>query len=320
MLVVTPLCPTTTLPDPKGSPASSAQSISSSPVHSVPRDLPNFRVLGPNLYIRDSASSENVIPDHHPRFILLFGWGDVLPQHIAKYVDGFTALFPHSPQIIYLSRLGGVWFTTLAQRARAVSRILPVVYPDGPLRRDDRVLVHAMSNGGSVYYSGLLYTYRTLYGTAMPHRLLSLDSTPGGTDHTLRNIYIWAGATALRLAKVYHVPFLAAHAACLFVVLGSWVNHRLRGETFSGAWASAAVNDATYNPKTARKLYLYSNADSVIDYRDVELHAAETRRRGWEADLEMFEGTEHVSHLRKYPEQYWRAVARAWEMAMSGGS
>ena len=44
--------------------------------------------------------------------------------------------------------------------------------------------------------------------------------------------------------------------------------------------------------------------------------AAHAKVLGYSIDLEMFEGSSHVGHMRLHPEQYWNKVAGSWKQAM----
>ena len=70
---------------------------------------------------------------------------------------------------------------------------------------------------------------------------------------------------------------------------------------------------------TTPRMYLYSTADVVIPFREVEGHAAGARRAGFPVRMVNFETSAHVSHARDYPEKYWSAVHTFWEEAIRTG-
>ena len=70
---------------------------------------------------------------------------------------------------------------------------------------------------------------------------------------------------------------------------------------------------------TTPRMYLYSTADVVIPFREVEGHAAGARRAGFPVRMVNFETSAHVSHARDYPEKYWSAVQTFWEEAIRMG-
>ena len=65
------------------------------------------------------------------------------------------------------------------------------------------------------------------------------------------------------------------------------------------------------------RLYLYSQADEMVPWTEVEEHAEEARKAGLDVRMERFEGSPHVAHARTDPERYWGAVKKVWEDATS---
>jgi len=68
------------------------------------------------------------------------------------------------------------------------------------------------------------------------------------------------------------------------------------------------INDPSLFPVEAEKLYLYSKADAMIGWRDVEINAKEADAKGWVVKRVRFEKSRHVNHLTEDPERYWAAV------------
>lgn len=67
------------------------------------------------------------------------------------------------------------------------------------------------------------------------------------------------------------------------------------------------------NDTELRRLYLYSEEDQLVYYKDLEQHAADAKKAGYSVWLEKFDGTPHVAHARKYPERYWKMVRDFWQ-------
>lgn len=67
------------------------------------------------------------------------------------------------------------------------------------------------------------------------------------------------------------------------------------------------------NMAEIRRVYVYSLADALTDYRDVEMHAADAKRKGFSVALEKYERSAHVAHLRKDESRYWEIVRRTLE-------
>lgn len=108
----------------------------------------------------------------------------------------------------------------------------------------------------------------------------------------------------------------------------------------AGVRGEGATRGGLIGSQTLRT-YIYSKQDAMIDWRHVEMHAADaatggvnknannnnknhnngevsspttsTRRTKIPCRLEMFHGSGHVAHMRHDPERYWRVVVETWE-------
>jgi hypothetical protein len=60
------------------------------------------------------------------------------------------------------------------------------------------------------------------------------------------------------------------------------------------------------------RLYIFSHKDEIVEFADIEEHIAEARNAGFRVEVEVFEDSHHVSHMRLDPERYWGAVKAFW--------
>lgn len=285
--------------------------------------IPGFTAVSDQVLVREPSASDGPapapLPAGHPGTVLVYGWGDGLPKHVAKYADGFRVLYPHTRQVVILSPISKALFSDLQKRSEAMLPVIKAIWPDGPPAEDTpgpTVLAHTMSNTGAVNYAATLYAFRQLYDRALPHQLLVMDSTPGSTDVTGANLVRWSRAMALGTAAWFPWPFVVTQSIWAVALAINGFYEWLIGRKSAGAWSRVAANDTTYELKSARKMYIYSKEDDLIGWEDIELHVAETRKLGWTADVEVFDGSGHVGHMRKAPEQYWKAIMESWERAI----
>lgn len=291
--------------------------------------FPGFTALSDQVFVRDPdvlpARDE---PHDDPSAVVIYGWGDGLPKHVAKYADGFRALFPRSRIVAVLSPISKAMFSDMDARSAAMEPVVDALFPEGPQADHDaqddgargfssRILLHAMSNTGAINHAATVNAFRARHARPMPHGLLVLDSTPGSTDMTLDNLARWGRAMAIGTAAYFPWPFALTQAlwAGVLVINGgvSW----LIGRPHPGALARERSNHPDYHYNGARRLYLYSQSDDLINYADIEGHIAETRDQGIaEVDVRLFEGTNHVGHMRKFPEEYWGAIKASWLRAI----
>jgi pimeloyl-ACP methyl ester carboxylesterase len=190
-----------------------------------------------------------------------------------------------------------------------------------------RLLIHVFSNGGGVKLTSLVESLlsspppsapssssadASSAGTvaALPARAIVFDSCPG-----------YAGYVNMLRAFTAHMqsPILRYLA---YIPLSFWYLFRrlaLRGKPDVIAAMRDKLNDPKLLPEDAQRLYLYSRTDLLIDPKCVEAHANDAREKLPNAQIKLreFEGSAHVAHAKKYPEEYWTEVKSLWQRAMS---
>lgn len=72
------------------------------------------------------------------------------------------------------------------------------------------------------------------------------------------------------------------------------------------------MNDPRFSSLDARRCYVYSRSDKLVKWEDVEEHADEAERRGYDVRRTKFDATEHVSHMKTDRFKYWTAMERLW--------
>lgn len=290
-----------------------------------------FKKLSDQVYVRNGHPSAQ--DPNHPSTIVIYGWGDANPRHLAKYVDGYDKLFPHARVVLIFSPILKALYQTLEARSRTMLPVIEAVYPEALGNNkhniprssgDERVLLHVMSNTGGMNCAATMNAYTTATTakqtgggpSVFPHDMLVCDSTPGST-HFLPNVGPWSRAMALGAARWLPWPFAVTQVlAALFLACLHGLGW-LIGATSAAEFSTRAVNDPSLSDASAKRLYLYSKEDDIIHWEDIEKHAAEARQKGWSVSAEMFEGTPHVGHMRAHPRQYWGVIGASWAEAMA---
>lgn len=200
--------------------------------------------------------------------------------------------------------------------------MLPVVdtifpTPTGSGDEEERVLIHAMSNTGAIFAAAAVVGYQRRHGTdkTFPHKLLICDSTPGSLDFASQ-VGRWSHAMAVGTAKFFPWPAIITQGLWYIFLWANWAWERLRGSEPSGVWANRVMTDKSITSTDSHRLYMYSKEDEIIGWKDLEENVAGVKALGWPVDLEMFEGSPHVGHMRLHPEQYWNKISNAWKEAV----
>ncbi|KAK3324978.1 hypothetical protein B0H66DRAFT_547183 [Apodospora peruviana] len=286
--------------------------------------LPGFTKLSKQILVKSPSTSSQSSPTD-PTTIIIYGWGDARPKHIAKYVSGFETLFPAAKIVLIFSPILKALYQVLETRAKTMHPVLEAVFGStsvealtSPSAKKERILVQVMSNTGGINFAATLYAYRQIVGPGhppFPHQMLVCDSTPGST-HFMTNIGPWSKALAVGAATYLPWPFVITRALAVVFLATMHGLAVLIGEQSAAEFSTGAVNDPSLCDVGAKRLYLYSKEDDIIFWYDIEEHAAMARGKGYDVAGEVFEGTGHVGHLRAHPEQYWAAIKGRWEEAV----
>ena len=185
---------------------------------------------------------------------------------------------------------------------------------------DERILLQAMSNVGIVGYLTLLRAYQEFTGNPsekLPYTLLVLDSTPGSSDF---EPVTWATALAYEWRDLSPLPIIVMIFLYTLYTGGRWLVAVLTGTNDVDFRLRAGPNSTKWATTSAPRLYLYGKKDRLILWKEVEQHVADSRQKGFKCETELFENSDHVSHMRKEPERYWGAISSAWKDAIKSKS
>ncbi|KAF7327383.1 hypothetical protein MKEN_00316000 [Mycena kentingensis (nom. inval.)] len=275
---------------------------------SAATESPAYLPLGTHAFWYHPAATalEPIAASADPTIILLFGWMAAPHSHLLNYTDAYRKMYPHATIIVVKSHLSFLW---ASQRALQLARFLPVfeaLEALGAYEGRQRILTHSFSNGGAFY---LLIFRRLLKSrtTSTPSRsALILDSSPGGDRMhlTIRALVSPIRNPLLRLLANLLAPLVLR---LMYLAYGSPVARTI-----------SALEQASLLPwldSRSPRLYLYSEKDAMIPWRDVDEHVSKCKQAGLDVRQVRFMESGHVGHARMYPEEYWGAVKMLCEDA-----
>ncbi|KAJ5103871.1 hypothetical protein N7532_004400 [Penicillium argentinense] len=270
--------------------------------------LAPFVKLGPSVYLQDPANVTD--GDDRPLIFIAF-WMNAPPRALAKYAVEYRRLVP-TVRIVFVRSSSNDFFvraTEGAQQARvtpAVDAISSFATPENP------VFIHLFSNGGLSKTTHLLKAYKAATGTPLPFSSMIVDSAPGTAS--LRSA---VRAFSFALPKMWILRLLGKTFLWLSLIMIKVIQAITRAPDVISR-ARKVINDLSLvqavNAKgVPTRCYIYSDADDLVDYHDVELHASETEAAGWLVRRELFRGSPHVGHMRAEPDRYWGIVKQYLE-------
>lgn len=279
----------------------------------------------------DASRSSSSSFRSSPKLILVEGWMGAQEPHLAKYTAKYQALYPDSHILLIRSFLyhfvSSKFPGEIAPSLPVIRSILAAAAAEEEEEQEDdldgagtsnqhpKMLVHVFSNGGS---TALRYLYDLYPKTAgrgessspFPAHVTIFDSAPGRFQWSRSVTAFTMGAARSNLLVRMVVTAMAHLMSALYWVLTvPWG----RGGFLERTWL--AHNTKTKNQTEVRRTYIYSKEDELLDYKEIEEHAAQAREQGYQVTLEEFKGTAHVAHARGDEGRYWSIVRDIWEKA-----
>lgn len=231
------------------------------------------------------------------------------PKHIAKYASLYRALFPTTPLLVLT--ISAADFVFRSHRALLTTQ-RPALDLLLALPASARILLATYSNGGCASTTALAASYHAACSRPLPIAATVLDSCPGRLEAARA---MRAFEAALPTTPVVR-PVLGALLRLFYAGLVAWL--WVTGSRDPIQVLRERLNDAELVRARTPRVYVYSREDVMVAAGDVEEHAAEAGARGWEVELERFEGSKHVAHLLVDTQRYRGIVERVWEEGRGG--
>jgi hypothetical protein len=247
------------------------------------------------------------IGSSNPTTIIVCQWNGAHPKSrfLASIYAKYHVLYPNA-RILSIRSLPE-FFVTTSTSARL--KLFPLVVSALQEDTDRRVLVHLFSNGGAQTLVDLCHLWKEQAGAVLPVKAIVLDSAPGNPGAK----EAWA-AMAVGLPK--GLLWYPAAAVLSLVVVGFWVQKSVFGMSNMVEETRRDLNDGALVDLGARRLYIYSEADKLVGFRDVERHAEEARAKGVQVKMQRGGASAHVQHMGKVSdpswEVYWKSVLENW--------
>jgi hypothetical protein len=263
--------------------------------------LAHFSRLSPSVWIHQPTISTI---SKEPDLILIVGWMNASPRHIAKYTAGYEKLYPSSRILaITTTSVDAVFRTNVAN----LNRIKPVLDILCTLPPGAKFLLHLFSNGGAFTSTLIANAYQGRMGRALPVTATVMDSTPGKATYE-------ATVRAFAVALPKSIPAQVIGGLLLRMFFGLFIfGYWFKRKPNLVDQARLALNKKELFDTDAPRMYIYSVADDMVAWRDVEEHGRDAEGLGYRVDREKFLESGHAAHLTKDEGRYWDAVQRLWE-------
>ncbi|KAK4212291.1 hypothetical protein QBC37DRAFT_473886 [Rhypophila decipiens] len=283
-------------------------------------------LLRPVPSTSDLASKDESCASDDPDLIIIFGWMNGTPKGpLAKYVNQYQTLFPHSSILLVTCIFAGMtspWLglreaqkaataahAILAQQDQAKAKTSTRTSDKG--RSKPRLMLHVLSNAGStmLYHLYTAYAEQAKVGSSssatteevtLPPHITVFDSCPAAFTYQTLLQGMLDGAGPSDLMRLLITPVAYIYVALIWLLVTV-----LRLPHHIGDLAPRAHNDL-----------------ARVGDEGVERHARQAEAYGFEVRREVFERSAHVAHARIHHDRYWNVVWKTWEdgMKMRGAS
>jgi hypothetical protein len=183
-------------------------------------------------------------------------------------------------------------------------------------QEDERLLVHALSNGGGKRLYGVGSVYRDITGKPLPAKAVIMDSAPG-IPQFRRDIHA-LGVPARKFNWAVWLPFMLVIVIVTSIVyiVVNWMPRWVWRELVWGPTEGLANGEVVDG--RAVKGFVYSKEDLAIDWKNVEAYAEGAERKGYRVVKKLVEGAGHVQMFKGKGGQkhYWDFIERVWGMGI----
>ena len=283
--------------------------------------LPDWTQLSPSVFLFQSDSQATAAATSSPesipspiglsclKLIILITWISAQPSHINKYILGYHSLYPTSKILIVRSSPPDIFHRSRKAQRRSVAPTISTILASfthtdpAPKHETPELILHIFSNGGSHQARNLRLAYRETASAPFPPHVTIFDSCPGRATFK-RSVLALSSALpqspALRVLLLGVIYITVSICWLLFV---PWhipdPIERVR----------QALNEPELMEGEKRRCYIYSEADRMVGWSDVEDHARTAAEGGFEVREEKFVGSGHCAHVRGAERRYWGVVS-----------
>jgi hypothetical protein len=262
----------------------------------------------------DEESSSITEPDGQPSLIVLCTWTGAHDRHIQFYQEKYQAMFPSTPRMLITTTIVDLCIRdSNSKQIRLQPAVKWIVARLSDLHTAKHILMHVFSEGGSNKACELAEAYLASEQSRLPVSALILDSTPGRPCFRRLCDAASKSLSPVPCFRVVSIPLSCVMVGTIWVVYCG-----IKGfENNIISMTRKRLMNASVWDFSAPRCYIYSNEDALIAHRDIEDHAADSKRWGIPVTHQNCETSGHVNHGKLHEDAYWNAVRGIWRLAYS---
>lgn len=295
--------------------------------------LSSFERLSANAYILEpravsappAPSNPSAPPD--PKVVILCTWNSANPLHVARYIRGYTRLYPSASVVWLTISRADIIYRDDADLQRSIAPLVPLL-PTDP----DSILLHIFTNDGGLQASRLAQLYHDRYYRPLPARIILFDTAPSQPLDSLTSAYsLPQPATRSKrsssgfalLPALFHL-FVSSELSAILWLMDHLSNHSLN----IAKRVAATINDPRLVSKRAKRCYFHPGLqkflcwdDSGPDTPDEKIHrgkdlgyfSEEAQEQEWDIDRDTVDKRKSdVGTVGAEGTKYWMFVEELW--------
>lgn len=249
-----------------------------------------------NIVFPDAGTSERHWKGTKEPVVILLGWAGCKDKHLSKYSSIYneqgcvTIRYTAPLKTVFISESLG--YKELKSTAH---KLLEILY-DYEVENSP-IFFHLFSNGGFMLYRYIVELLRSDKQFSSLRVIGAIiDSAPGNRNvcGALRALSATLGPSISPAIRYLLLALFAVTVVLLRMVLYPLTKYILKNHY-------DAVKE---RPPTWPHIFLYSRADQVIRYQDIEVFLEAMKQKSITVDSFDFASSPHVNHFREFPQQY----------------
>ncbi|RDW59045.1 hypothetical protein BP5796_11969 [Coleophoma crateriformis] len=267
--------------------------------------LEGSQSLGDGIFFYGSSTPVPTT-DKSPTLVILATWFAAQPRHISRYVKTYQSIFPGTDILILQTSIPDMVYRPYSVQQTKLYPAVPIVVKHSQ-QPDHEILLHMFSNSGAHTACQLAHAHRSKTGTGMKVGAMILDSTPGMNTFQIITDGFIAGMPSTPVVR--EILSLLIYGLVGAITAKEAIT---RDEHFIQRLRKDLNNEQCFQSERGR-VYIYSKADTITPWENVERHAENARDiTAGKVRLELWEESPHVSHMSRDSERYWEIVRQIW--------
>ncbi|KAK1976437.1 hypothetical protein LZ30DRAFT_734679 [Colletotrichum cereale] len=220
-------------------------------------------------------------------------------------------MYPDIPVMLITTVIRDLVLRSTKEKAMALEPAVEFLRRHISTHFEQTLLLHAFSEGGSHKAVCLARAYLSATGCRLPVGAFIFDSTPGKPHFSSNVAAFKRSLPANKAVRAIGVP---VGTVVLGMVYGTYIGVKGFDNNLISQTRKALNDEELWEVRGAPRTYIFSEADDLINWGDIEDHAWESAELlGLESMMVRFANSGHCNHARDNEDDYWTAVVKTWE-------